>query len=93
MVTPDVVLLKTPCVLLSDTKDYRATAVRRNRDIAEAEAGVARGQSTGVVPTQLPVTLPPAALIFTSVSVKAAPVRLDALLFVSVRVIVEVPPD
>src|SRR5437660_1337899 len=46
----------------------------------------------GVVPTQVPPTAPPTALMFTSVSVKAAPVRADALLFDRVRVTNEVPP-
>jgi hypothetical protein len=47
----------------------------------------------GVVPTQVPPTAPPTALIFASVSVNAPPVRLDALLLVKVNVTVEDPPD
>ena len=48
----------------------------------------------GVVPTQVPVTLPPAALMLVSVSVNAPPVSaVDALLLVSVRVTVDTPPD
>ena len=47
----------------------------------------------GVVPAHVPVTLPAVAVIFTSVSVKAAPVRAVPLVFDSVRVTAEVPPD
>ena len=47
----------------------------------------------GVVPVQVPPTAPATALIFTSVSVNAPPVSADALLFDSVRVTTEVPPE
>ena len=46
----------------------------------------------GVVPTQAPPTAPPTALMFVSVSVKLAPVRLLALLLLRVSVTVELPP-
>ena len=46
----------------------------------------------GVVPTQVPPTAPPTALIFASVSVNEAPVRLLALLLESVSVTVEFAP-
>ena len=44
----------------------------------------------GVVPTQVPVTAPPTALIFAKVSVNAPPVRADALLLERVSVTTEV---
>ena len=47
----------------------------------------------GVVPTQVPPTEPPAALIFESVSVNAPPVRAELLLFDAVSVTVDDPPD
>ena len=48
----------------------------------------------GVVPAQVPVTLPPAALIFTRVSPKDAPVSaVEALPLAKVTVTTEVPPD
>ena len=47
----------------------------------------------GVVPVHVPPTAPPAALIFTRVSVNAPPVRAVALLLVMVTVTVDVPPD
>ncbi len=50
-------------------------------------------QVDGLVPAHVPVTAPPAALIFASVSVKAPPVRADALLFDRVKVTTDVPPD
>ena len=46
----------------------------------------------GVVPTQVPVTGPPAALMFVRVSLKEALLRSDVLLFDKVRVTAEVPP-
>ena len=47
----------------------------------------------GVVPEQEPVTLPPAALMFASVSVNAPPVRVEVFVLPSVRVTLEVAPD
>ena len=47
----------------------------------------------GVVPTQLPVTLPPRADMLTRVSVKAAPVSALVFELVSVKVTTDVPPD
>ena len=47
----------------------------------------------GVVPTQVPVTLPPAALIAVSVSLKAPPLSAEVLLLERVRVTTDVPPD
>lgn len=46
----------------------------------------------GVVPEQVPVTAPPSAVMFVSVSLNAAPVRLEAFGFVSVSVTTEEPP-
>jgi len=47
----------------------------------------------GVVPTQVPVTAPPVALMFARVSVNAPPVRAELLLFVNVNVTAEFPPE
>jgi hypothetical protein len=47
----------------------------------------------GVVPTQVPPTDPPTALIFDSVSVNAPPVSAVVLLLVKVNVTVDEPPD
>ena len=47
----------------------------------------------GAVPTQVPVTLPPDALILTRVSVNEALVSGVALVLANVKVTVEVPPD
>jgi hypothetical protein len=47
----------------------------------------------GVVPLHVPPTDPPAALMLTSVSVKAPPVSPEELLFANVNVTVEIPPD
>ena len=47
----------------------------------------------GVVPTQVPPTAPPRALIFTSVSENTPPVRAEELPFVRVNVTTEFPPD
>ena len=46
----------------------------------------------GVVPTQVPVTLPPTALILASVSVNEALVRSAVFVLVNVKVTVELPP-
>ena len=46
----------------------------------------------GVVPTQLPPTAPPTALMFVSVSVKAPPDSAEAFELLKVNVTVEVPP-
>src|ERR1035438_8425519 len=47
----------------------------------------------GVVPTQVPPTAPPTALIFDNVSVNAPPVKAEVLPFFKVSVTVEEPPD
>jgi hypothetical protein len=47
----------------------------------------------GVVPTQVPPTEPPVALIFESVSVNAPPVSAEPLLFDRVSVTVDEAPD
>ena len=47
----------------------------------------------GVVPTHVPVTAPPTALIFASVSVNAAPVRFDGFVLPRVSVTVLELPD
>jgi hypothetical protein len=47
----------------------------------------------GVVPTQVPPTAPPDALMFVSVSVNAPPVSAVVSVFFNVNVTVEVAPD
>jgi hypothetical protein len=51
------------------------------------------GRVFGVVPTQVPPTAPPSALMLTSVSVNAPPVSAEALLLASVKVTTEFPAD
>ena len=47
----------------------------------------------GVVPVQVPVTEPPTALMLTSVSENTPPVSGEALVFDSVKVTAELPPE
>ena len=91
VVTPDVVLLWTPGVLLVTLK---VTVQLPLPGMVIPEKVKEVWPAVKLVPAaQLPPTTPPTALIFTSVSVNAAPVRADALLFVSVKVTVDVAPD
>src|ERR1035441_8947283 len=92
VVTPDVVLLLPPTVLLVTLNvtvqlpDGIVIPVKL-RAVAPAL------KEEGVVPEQVPPTAPATALMLASVSVNAPPVRAEALLFDSVRVTTELPPD
>jgi hypothetical protein len=92
VVTPVVVLFWTPSVLLVTLKItvqllvFASVIAPNPRFVAPA------ARLFGVVPTQVPVTGPPTALMFTSVSLKFAPTRLPGLVLDSVRVTTEVPP-
>jgi len=92
VVTPEVVFGLTPiCVLVT----LKVT-------VQNADAGIEMplnvsvvapaNKVDGAIPAQVPPTAPPKALMFTSVSEKAAPVSAVALLFDSVRVTAEIPP-
>src|ERR1035438_6517796 len=93
VVTPDVLLGRTPAVLLVTLKvtvqllpDGIAIPVKL-RAVAPAL------KEEGVVPVQVPPTAPPTALMLASVSVNAPPVRAEALLLDRVSVTTELPPD
>ena len=94
VVTPDVVLGCTPGVLLVTLKITVQLPFCGMVMPLKLSAVAPAVNVFGVVPAQVPVTLPPAALIFVSVSVNAPPVSVvEALLLVNVSVTVEVPPD
>src|ERR1035438_3678899 len=92
VVTPDVVLLLPPTVLLVTLNvtvqlpDGIVIPVKL-RAVAPAL------KEEGVVPAQVPPTAPPTALMLASGSVNAPPLRAEALLLDSVRVTTELPPD
>ena len=97
VVTPDVVLGWLPTTLLVTVKITVQLPLAGIVIPLKPSAVCPPASVVGVIPLQLPVTVcpllsPPAALIFTSASLKAAPVSTDELLFVSVKVTVEVPP-
>src|ERR1017187_8057689 len=92
VVTPDVVLLLPPTVLLVTLNvtvqlpDGIVIPVKL-RAVAPAI------KEEGVVPAQVPPTAPPTALMLASVSVNAPAVRAEALLLDRVRLTTELPPD
>ena len=93
VVTPEVVLFCAPGVLLVTLKitvQLEPAGIVMPLKLSAVAPAV---KVDGVVPAQVPVTFPPAAIIFTSVSVNAPPVSADALPFDKVRVTVELPPD
>ena len=93
VVTPEVVLGLPPEVLLvtlNVTVQLPALGILIPVKLIEVWPAV---NVPGAVPVQVPPTAPPTALIFTRVSETAPPDRADALLFVNVRVTVELPPD
>jgi hypothetical protein len=92
VVTPDVVLGCTPGVLLVTAKVTVQEPLAGIVIPVKLKAVAPATSVFGVVPKQLPPTAPPTALIFTNVSVKAAPVSAEALLSLKVSVTVEVPP-
>ena len=91
VVTPEVVLLLTPIELLV-TLNVTVQLLLAGIVIPEKLSAVWPAVKTVVAP-QVPPTAPPTAVMLASVSVNVAPVSADALLFASVSVTVEVPPD
>ncbi len=93
VVTPEVVLGLTPVVVLV-TLNVTVQLLLAGIVIPLKLSAVAPAvNDAGVVPTQVPPTAPPTALIFASVSVNAPPVRSVLLLLAKVSVTVEDPPD
>ena len=91
-VTPEVTLGFAPWTLLVTLK-VTVQLLEAGIVIPEKLSAVAPATNVaGVVPTQVPPTAPPVALILTSVSVNDPFVRGIALLFASVRVTTEFPP-
>jgi hypothetical protein len=92
VVTPEVVLGWAPGELLVTLKITVQLPLAGIVIPLKLRAVAPAVRDDGAVPLQVPVTAPPTALIFTSVSVNAPPVRLDALLFDNVNVTTDVPP-
>ena len=93
VVTPEVVLGFTPTLLLVTLKITVQLALAGILIPVKLNAVAPAVSVLGVVPAQVPVTEPPAALMEVSVSLNAPPVRAEALLFDKVSVMVEFPPD
>jgi hypothetical protein len=93
VVTPDAVLELFPGWLLVTLKTTVQLPLAGIAIPLKLSAVCPTVNEDGVVPEQVPPTAPPAALIFTSVSVKEPPPSADALPLVSVRVTTELPPD
>src|ERR1035438_7838926 len=92
VVTPDVVLLLPPTVLLVTLN----VTVQLPDGIVipvKLSAVAPALKEEGVVPAQVPPTAPPTALMLASVSVNAPAVRAEALLLDRVSVTTELPPD
>ena len=92
VVTPEVVFGWPPAVLLVTLKTTVQLPLAGMLIPVKLRAVCPAVSVEGVVPLQVPVTAPPTALMLTRVSVKAPPLRADALLLVSVRVTVELLP-
>src|SRR5438105_3118084 len=93
VVTPEVALLLPPaCVLVTLKVTVQLPLAGMLMPVKLSEVAPA-DNVLGVVPVHVPPTAPPAALIFTRVSVNAPPVRAVALVLVIVAVTVDVPPD
>jgi len=92
VVNPEVVFGFVPSVLLVTEKMTVQLPLDGIVIPLKLRAVVPATRLLGVVPTHVPVTEPPAALIFASVSVNEPLVKADALVLVSVAVTVEVPP-
>jgi hypothetical protein len=90
VVTPEVVLGLPPTLLLVTPK---VTVQPPAGIVIPEKVRAVWPEVNDVAAPQVPPTAPPTALILTSVSVKEAPVRLDAFVFPNVRVTVDVPPD
>jgi hypothetical protein len=93
VVTPEVALGFVPTVLLVTLKMTVQLPLAGIVIPLKLNAVAFATSVFGVVPTQVPVTLPPVALILTSVSVNEALVNADALLLLNVSVTFELPPD
>jgi len=92
VVTPEVVFGCTPAVLLVTEKMTVQLLLAGIVIPLKLRAVAPATKVAGVVPTQVPVTAPPTALILLSVSVNEALVKVVALVLPSVSVTVEVPP-
>jgi hypothetical protein len=92
-VTPDVVLGFPPTVLLVTLKITVQLPFAGIAIPVKLNAFAPAARVFGAMPTHVPVTAPPTALMFNSVSVNAPPVRAEALPFVSVNVTTELPPE
>ena len=92
MVTPEVVFGRVPAELLVTLKMTVHDPLPEIVIPVKLNAVAFAARVVGVVPTQVPVTEPPAAAIFVKVSVNADPVRAEAFELLSVKVTVEVPP-
>ena len=93
VVTPEVAFGCTPTVLLVTLKITVQLLLAGMVIPVKLSAVCPADKVDGVVPTQVPVTDPPTALMWTSVSVNAPAVSAVALLFDNVRVTTELPPD
>ena len=93
VVTPEVAFGCTPTVLLVTLKITVQLLLAGMVMPVKLSAVCPADRVDGVVPAQVPVTDPATALMLANVSVSAPPVRADALLFDSVKVTVEFPPD
>ena len=92
VVTPEVVLASTPPVVLVTVKMTVQLPLAGMVIPLKLNAVAPAARVAGVVPTQVPVTAPPAALMLVSVSVNAAPVNAAAFGLFSVTVTLAVPP-
>jgi hypothetical protein len=92
VVTPDVVFGRTPGELLVTSKMTVHEPLAGIVMPLKLKAVAPATKLFGVVPTQLPVTAPPTALILLSVSVNEPLVKVVAFVLPSVSVTVEVPP-
>jgi len=92
VVTPEVVFGFVPGVLLLTSKMTVQLPLPGIVIPLKLSAVALAASVFGVVPTQVPVTLPPTALILASVSVNEALVRSAVFVLVNVKVTVELPP-
>ena len=93
VVTPEVVLFCVPTVLLVTLKVTVQLPLAGMVIPVKLRAVWPAARFAGAVPLQVPPTVPPAALMFVRVSLKAPPVSDVALPFDNVSVMVELPPD
>src|ERR1700733_1171838 len=92
VVRPEVVFGRVPTIVVVTLK-FTVQLLLAGMVIPVKLRAVWPGDKTdGVVPAQVPPTIPPKALIFTSVSVNAPPVSANELLLDSVKVARELAP-